>query len=150
MFSKSCEYAIRAVIFICTKKEENKIVKIQEIAEAVGAPIYYTSKILQQLSRLKLMGSMKGQHGGFYMGPEHKEIRLIDIVEAIDGNKIFNGCGLGLSTCSEKNPCPLHAQFKSIRTDIKEMLESTTIHDLSKNLMKGKTTLKKLNGSIKH
>lgn len=104
MFSKSCEYAIRAVIFICTKKEENKIVKIQEIAEAVGAPIYYTSKILQQLSRLKLMGSMKGQHGGFYMGPEHKEIRLIDIVEAIDGNKIFNGCGLGLSTCSEKNP----------------------------------------------
>jgi DNA-binding IscR family transcriptional regulator len=56
MFSKSCEYAIRAVIFICTKKEENKVVKIQEIAEAVGAPVYYTSKILQQLSRLKLTG----------------------------------------------------------------------------------------------
>jgi Rrf2 family iron-sulfur cluster assembly transcriptional regulator len=144
MFSKSCEYAIRAVIFICTKKEENKVVKIQEIAEAVGAPVYYTSKILQQLSRLKIMGSLKGQNGGFYMGQEHKEIRLIDIVNAIDGDKIFNGCALGLSQCSERNPCPLHAQFKSIRKEIKDMLESTTIHDLSKNLLKGKTTLKKL------
>jgi Rrf2 family protein len=144
MFSKSCEYAIRAVIFICTKKEVNKVVKIQEIAEAVGAPVYYTSKILQQLSRLKIMGSLKGQNGGFYMGQEHKEIRLIDIVNAIDGDKIFNGCALGLSQCSERNPCPLHAQFKSIRKEIKDMLESTTIHDLSKNLLKGKTTLKKL------
>lgn len=144
MFSKSCEYAIRAVIFICTKKEENKVVKIQEIAEAVGAPVYYTSKILQQLSRLKIMGSLKGQNGGFYMGQEHKEIRLIDIVNAIDGDKIFNGCALGLSSCSETKPCPLHAQFKSIRKEIKDMLESTTIHDLSKNLLKGKTTLKKL------
>jgi Rrf2 family protein len=144
MFSKSCEYAIRAVIFICTKKEENKVVKIQEIAEAIGAPVYYTSKILQQLSRLKIMGSLKGQNGGFYMGQEHKEIRLIDIVNAIDGDKIFNGCALGLSQCSERNPCPLHAQFKSIRKEIKDMLESTTIHDLSKNLLKGKTTLKKL------
>ena len=144
MFSKSCEYAIRAVIFICTKKEENKVVKIQEIAEAVGAPVYYTSKILQQLSRLKIMGSLKGQNGGFYMGQEHKEIRLIDIVNAIDGDKIFNGCALGLSSCSETKPCPLHAQFKSIRKEIKDMLESTTIHDLSKNLLIGKTTLKKL------
>ncbi|MFY8110245.1 MAG: RrF2 family transcriptional regulator [Bacteroidia bacterium] len=144
MFSKSCEYAIRAVIFICTKKEENKVVKIQEIAEAVGAPVYYTSKILQQLSRLKIMGSLKGQNGGFYMGQEHKEIRLIDIVNAIDGDKIFNGCALGLSSCSETKPCPLHAQFKSIRKEIKDMLESTTIHELSKNLLKGKTTLKKL------
>jgi Rrf2 family protein len=144
MFSKSCEYAIRAVIFICTKKEENKVVKIQEIAEAVGAPVYYTSKILQQLSRLKLMGSMKGSNGGFYIGQEHKEIRLVDIVNAIDGDKIFNGCALGLSSCSETKPCPLHAQFKSIRKEIKDMLKSTPIHDLSKNLLKGKTTLKKL------
>jgi Rrf2 family protein len=90
------------------------------------------------------MGSLKGQNGGFYMGQEHKEIRLIDIVNAIDGDKIFNGCALGLSQCSERNPCPLHAQFKSIRKEIKDMLESTTIHDLSKNLLKGKTTLKKL------
>ncbi len=149
MFSKSCEYAIRAVIFICTKNEENKVVKIQEIAEAIGAPVYYTSKILQQLCRLKLMGSLKGQNGGFYMGLEHKEIRLIDIVQAIDGDKIFNGCALGLSQCSERNPCPLHAQFKSIRKELKEMLESTTILDLSLNLLKGKTTLKKLNGIIK-
>jgi Rrf2 family protein len=149
MFSKSCEYAIRAVIFICTKNEENKVVKIQEIAEAIGAPVYYTSKILQQLSRLKLMGSLKGQNGGFYMSIEHKEIRLIDIVQAIDGDKIFNGCALGLSQCSETKPCPLHAQFKSIRKELKEMLESTTVLDLSLNLLKGKTTLKKLNGIIK-
>lgn len=136
MFSKSCEYAIRAVIYLCSEEQMGRIIKVQHISIAIDAPAFYTSKILQQLSRMDFIGSMKGPNGGFYIDKKHKKnIKLIDIVTAIDGDKIFNGCGLGLKECSEKKPCPIHFRFKEIRMLIKNMLAHTTIEQLSnKNL----------------
>lgn len=144
MFSKSCEYAIRAIIFICSKRKSQKVLKIQEIAEAIDAPIYYTSKILQELSRQQIIGSLKGPTGGFYIDEQHGKITLIEIVRAIDGEKIFTGCGLGIKICSEKNPCPMHNEFKSIRNNLKKMLEKTTIEKLSTKLLSGVASLKKV------
>ena len=54
------------------------------------------------------------------------KIYLSDIVSAIDGENIYNGCGLGLKQCNEKMPCPIHYQFKEIRDELKKMLETTT------------------------
>lgn len=144
MFSKSCEYAIRAFIFIYAQQKNEQVMNIHEIAEAIGAPTYYTSKILQQLVRMNLLNSVKGPSGGFFVADRKQPVRLIDIVSAIDGDKIFNGCGLGLKICSEKKPCPIHDQFKSIRADILQMLEKTTLDSLADKLKSGKFSLKKL------
>ena len=47
---------------------------------------------------------------------------IADVVTAIDGDKLFNGCGLGLKECSASKPCPIHYEFKEIRDNIKNML----------------------------
>lgn len=142
MFSKSCEYAIRAIIFIAAESKQGKKVSIQEIYEAIEAPEHFTAKILQILSRNRILNSQKGVHGGFYLDKIQGELKLIQVVEAIDGKALFTGCGLGLKQCSEKEPCPIHDQFKTIRNDLKKMLEETTIEDLGKKLRSGKTVLK--------
>ena len=69
--------------------------------------------------------------------------RLSEVVEDVDGNGIFTGCGLGLSYCSESNPCPLHHEFKGIRNQIHEMLLKTTIEEFNEDLNLGITSLKK-------
>ena len=69
--------------------------------------------------------------------------RLSEVVEAAVGNGIFTGCGLGLSYCSESNPCPLHHEFKGIRNQIHEMLLKTTIEEFNEDLNLGITSLKK-------
>lgn len=142
MFSKSCEYGIRAIIYIAAENEKGKKVGIAEICENIEAPAHFTAKILQILSRNRIVNSQKGVNGGFYMDQYQRELKLIEIVTAIDGKAIFTGCGLGLKQCSESNPCPLHNKFKAIRNDLKKMLESTTIDELGKNLKKGKSVLK--------
>jgi DNA-binding IscR family transcriptional regulator len=68
---------------------------------------------------------------------------LSEIVEAVDGNGIFYGCGLGLKQCSELNPCPLHNQFKSIREKISLLLHSITIGQFNQELVSGLLSLKK-------
>lgn len=142
MFSKACEYGIRAVIFIVANSKNDKKVGIKDICREIGAPEHFTAKILQNLSRIELIQSTKGPNGGFFV-KEDKDIKLIEIVKAIDGNKLFTGCGLGIKKCSEKKPCPIHYEFKKIRDSLEQMLKATSVSDATEGLEKRLVFLKK-------
>ncbi len=144
MFSKACEYGIRATIYIAEQSLLDRKVGLKEVAESIESPIAYTSKILQKLSRNKIITSEKGPSGGFSI--EKKELdnlKLGTIVFTIDGDNIYNGCGLGLKKCNEKMPCSVHNQFKIIRGELKKMLENTTLKSLAVDYEKGLTYLRR-------
>lgn len=143
MFSKACEYAIRSVIFIATASLRGERVGFKEIAAAIDSPEAFTAKTLQKLSKSGLVDSVKGVGGGFEIPLDRLDvIRLCEIVNIIDGDAIYKGCGLGLPECSELHPCPVHEQFKAIREDLRTMLENTTVGDLATGIKKGNTFLK--------
>ena len=134
MFSKTCEYAIRAMIFIAQKSKQQSKVGIEEIAKEIGAPQHFIAKILQDLCRNGLLQSSKGPTGGFYLDSNSQRRSLLEIVKVIDGDKLFYGCGLGLDSCSEKKPCPLHHQFKIVRQNIYDMLKNAKVDELQEQL----------------
>src|SRR5690606_13422884 len=96
MFSKACEYGIRAVIIIESYSKNNKKIGIKEICNGINAPEPFTAKILQNLRKLDIINSTKGPNGGFFIEKD-KDIKLIEIVLAIDGDNIITKCGLGRS-----------------------------------------------------
>ena len=134
MFSKTCEYAIRALIYIAQKSKDGSRIGIKDIALGIDSPEYFIAKILQDLSRKGFVQSAKGPNGGFYMDDANLEQSVADIVREIDGDKLFSGCGLGLKECSEDHPCPIHNDFKHIRQEIKTMLEESRIQLFVENL----------------
>jgi Rrf2 family protein len=144
MFSKACEYAIRAMMFVAQKSKEGMRVSFKEIAKGIDSPEPFMAKILQELSRKELLLSVKGPNGGFYMNAKHMKATLADVVKAIDGDQLFNGCGLGLRACNEKKPCPIHNEFKIIRTKLKSMLETTLVGEFSERLGQGRLHLKRM------
>ncbi len=137
IFSKTCEYAIRAVIFISQKSSEGRRVGIKEIAAGIDSPEHFIAKILQDLSRKGLVQSVKGPNGGFTMDGISNQINLEDVVKAVDGDALFTGCGLGLKNCSEKQPCPLHDEFKAIRKKIQLTLRAATVGEFNEELDRG-------------
>ena len=143
MFSKACEYGIRATIYIATQSYEHKRVSLKDIAKKIGSPEAFTAKILQQLVRSNIIDSVKGPSGGFDIEVKklHK-INLGQVVTSIDGDALFTECGLGLKECSSLKPCPVHDQFKKIREDLKEMLGNTNLYDLSLGQKEGLSFLK--------
>ncbi|MDO3641381.1 Rrf2 family transcriptional regulator [Mucilaginibacter sp. L3T2-6] len=143
VFSKTCEYAIRAVFFIAHKTASGGRVGIKEVAAGIDSPEPFLAKILQDLSRKGIVQSAKGPNGGFYLDADALKRPLTDIVEAVDGNALFTGCALGLKQCSEVKPCPLHGQFKIIRGEIHELLETTKIGKFNQELILGINALKK-------
>ncbi|MBS1530639.1 MAG: Rrf2 family transcriptional regulator [Bacteroidetes bacterium] len=143
VFSKTCEYAIRAVLFVAHKTASGGRVGIKEIAAGIDSPEPFLAKILQDLSRKGIIQSAKGPTGGFYLDEAALKRPLKDVVEAIDGDAIFTGCALGLKQCSEVNPCPLHNQFKAIRTEINDLLQSTEVGKFNAELASGIRSLRK-------
>lgn len=143
MFSKACEYGIKACVFIAINSYEDKRVSPKEIAEEINSPQAFTAKILQALVRHNVISSIKGAYGGFEVNKhEIKHIKLSQIVNAIDGDSIYKGCGLGLETCDEIHPCPAHDKFKSVRDELKHMLETTSLEELALNIKSGASFLK--------
>ena len=144
MFSKACEYGIRAAIYIAEQSLLDRKVSLREAAKAIDSPEAYTSKILQLLSRNKIINSGKGPTGGFSINKQDLDkVKLSTIVSAIDGDSIYNGCGLGLKKCNEKMPCPVHNQFKKVRDELKFMLENTSVKVLAMDHKGGMTFLKR-------
>ena len=141
LLSKSCEYAISAGIYIAYRSSKNEKAGILEISEAIGSPIPFTAKVLQAMSRKKVISSHKGPNGGFFI-ENPSSVYLIDIIRAIDGNRLFTSCIMGLKTCSDTKPCPMHDQIKPIRTQLliefseKSVLDTLIEEEQQKHFLK--------------
>ena len=124
MFSKSCNYAIKATIFIAKHSLEEKKVGFVDISKEIDSPQAFTAKILQILVRAGVIDSVKGVHGGFYIPTKRIATTfLVEIVNAIDGDAVFHGCGLGLSQCSETHSSK-QQQFLKLKHQIYKDISS--------------------------
>ena len=136
MFSKSCQYAIRAIMYLAIHASPEEKMGVDEMADKLNVPKHFLAKILQQLSRTKLISSTKGPNGGFYLNLENRKNKMIDLVKVMEGAQFFEQCILGLAECSSVNPCPLHNGIKNYRAGLIHILEKETIDEFSKRIEK--------------
>jgi Rrf2 family protein len=139
MLSKSSQYAIRAVLYLSLSSNEDRKYSPTEIAKAIGIPAPFLAKTLQELTKRNLISSVKGRNGGFYLSQENRHQTLISLVDSIDGINKFQECILGLTVCSNENPCSLHHAISPLRKKMVEELTFKTIDDLSKEIVNGTT-----------
>ncbi len=135
MFSKACEYGIKAVLYIAMQSLREVRVKMGDIVENIGSPEAFTGKILSFLTKNGIVDSYTGPNGGFEMKLESlHEISIADIVKAIDGDSFFDGCVLGLARCDKNHPCPMHHSVDNIRSSMRVTLHQTTVYELATGL----------------
>src|SRR3954452_11789463 len=133
IYSRSAEYAIRAFVHLA-QVPEGKYAMVKNIAEQEEIPAHFLAKILQQLARKGLLRSSKGPTGGFALRVPAEEVRLVGIVEALDGLTPYPQWASGLFECSDDMPCPMHDSWKALRSRIMDYLGRNTIADLAKAL----------------
>lgn len=134
LLSKSCMYAIRAALLVSaqTKKGEVAYSPIKQISDDLDVSFYFLTKILQVLTHADIMESYKGPNGGVRLARPAKAVCLMDIVRAVDGPDVFNGCILGLPGCDDSDPCPLHQKCTKAMAQLEKMFEKTTLAALTK------------------
>ncbi len=133
MLSMACKDAIRAMIYIVKKKSDD-FISINEIAKELDLSFYFLSKILQKLVKQGLLESYRGPKGGVRLAKKPKDIKLLDIIEAIDGNAFFTECVLGFKECSDSEPCAIHSKWAKEREKIHKLFANTTLQKIEKEL----------------
>lgn len=140
IFSKKCEYGMQAVLYLAAQ-DVGTIIPAEQISRVLKIPKEFISKILQSLRESGIICSTKGKSGGFCLAKPSSEIKLIDVVEAIDGLEMFDSCVLGFPECSPDTPCPVHDEWGALRTQALEMLTSQTLDKLKEQTLKKILTL---------
>jgi Rrf2 family protein len=135
IYSTTCSYAIRALSRLAVIRPDG-YVRVQELCEGTDLPSHFLAKIFRDLVGAGLLTSAKGRGGGFALTRRPNEIRLYDIVDAVDGVKTYTRCVVGLAKCDATQPCPQHDAFMPVRQQILAYLEQTTLDQMSDALEK--------------
>jgi Rrf2 family iron-sulfur cluster assembly transcriptional regulator len=139
IYSRSAEYAIRSFVYLA-RVPGGKFTMAKTVAEKEQIPAHFLAKILQELTRKGLLRSSKGPSGGFALRTPASQIRLLDLVEALDGRV--------LAESLDQAPWILDS-WKDLHSRIMDYLESNTIADVAKALDHKKSAAEKSKRRVK-
>jgi len=121
---------------------QGEYVPVRELAKKCAIPYHFLGKICGLLTQHGVLVSHKGPNGGVMLAQPPEAVRLIAIVEAIDGWRGFERCVLGLEPCSDDQPCPVHREWSRIKEALRQMFTETTLRQLADELAEGRASLK--------
>ena len=143
-YSSGVEYGIHSLICMVDGKGEGREMNVREIAELQGVPYDYLGKIFTKLSRAGLVISSEGKGGGFILSRPPDQISVLDIVEAIDGEKSIFECKeirQRLAVFEETPPewacegiCGVRAVMNIAQQRMEEALAQHTVLDLARRM----------------
>ena len=121
------DYACIALLELATRHKLGKPTSVSEIAVSQHIPIRYLDQVMAMLRRSGLITSQRGAKGGYHLAREPWQIKLSDIVVALDGE----------SPEDQKNPELITAEQASVidmwetaKVASFEILHKHTLEDL--------------------
>jgi Rrf2 family protein len=134
LYSKYCEYSIRALAYLGANREKKNYLLVKEISEKTNIPCAYLHKIFQDLANnTNWIVSKKGRNGGITMAVDSKKVKLMDIIKLCDGVQTIDKCVLGWNKkCKKNSKCSLHDQCSYILNEITAFYEKMTLDVIAK------------------
>lgn len=126
IIKKEVDYAVRALMFIYEKGGKTSIA---EIGQNMNAPKPFLRKILQILSKNRILKSSKGVGGGFEFNKPFEEITLADITYIFTEKMKKGACPFKTPICSNSNKCKLKFKIAEVEEKIYRQLSSIKIYD---------------------
>ena len=128
--TQEADYAIRICLILDSL---GKKTGASEIADMACITPKIALKVLRKLNAAGYVKSYKGAQGGYELARDGGEIRVIDLIETIDGPVIISkclGCGHDCSRNPCKTECKMHIAFGEINKKLIENLGSITVRML--------------------
>ena len=127
--SAKADYALRASLELATAGEGH--VKAEALARAQGIPLRFLEQILLDLKHAGLVASQRGAEGGYWLARPPEEIRLADVIRAVEG-PLANVRGVRPEELEYVGPAQaLRDVFVALRANIRAVLEEVTLADVA-------------------
>jgi Rrf2 family transcriptional regulator, iron-sulfur cluster assembly transcription factor len=145
IFGTTTEYALRGIAEL-EIKSGGKTVLLDQLIVGTDLPREFMAKVMQRMVKAGLLLSSKGRGGGFKLAKPSHEIRMLDILIAMEGEERPLRCVLGFSRCNDAVPCAQHDLYKPIRQRLNDYLTTTTVADLAASLRQKRSRLSVVSG----
>lgn len=124
-FSRGTDYALHAMAYLVSQKEDYDKVTVQELAKKLNVSSTYLSKILARLVKQKYIVAASGAKGGYSLPVNWKGISVYDVIVAIDGEAT-----LFEDSFNHGDECKIQRLMMEVETDMIQSLKNRSIVDL--------------------
>lgn len=129
--STRSRYGLRALIYIAKNQTERTPVSVRKISEAEEIPLRYLERIMRILSQKNFVRAEVGAEGGYYLNRPPEEIKILDVVEALEGRINLVSC-LVSPNCRRITYCPTRPLWLEMTKSLRETLSKYTLADFLK------------------
>ncbi len=126
------DYASRALLSLALHADDGGPTSVRDIADRTGLPQPYLEQILLALKGAGLVRSKRGVGGGYVLARPPEEIRLSEIVSAVDGPIVAGDFGQPHTdgACDHEGQCVLLAVWDDVGEHMRRYLEAVTLADV--------------------
>jgi Rrf2 family transcriptional regulator, cysteine metabolism repressor len=129
--SQKTEYSLRAMIELSLRPHDG-LVSAREIAEAQHIPLRFLEQQLGALHKAGLVESFRGAGGGCRLARDASDIRVADVVDAIEGSMYPMFClNPEDHSCFQDSHCGLQELWGDVRVAVRSVFERITLADLA-------------------
>ena len=130
------DYACRALLSLALRTEPDGVVtptSVRDIAERTGLPQPYLEQILLALKGAGLVRSKRGVGGGYILNRSPEDIRLSEIVSAVDGPITLGDFGQPHQdgACDHEGQCVLLAIWDQAGAHMRSHLDGYTLASIA-------------------
>ena len=126
-------YAVMAMVDMAIR-DQTAPVRLLDVAAAQEIQISYLEQIFSQLKKYGLVIATKGPNGGYQLSKAADEIKLAEIIKAVNENIKITRCINNSNDCmSKKRSCITHHLWEGLEKHILYYFDSITLADVYKN-----------------
>jgi Rrf2 family protein len=137
MLSSRAKYALRAVVLLAERQNEERWTLAGEMAEQAVIPRKFLEAILVELRDNGIVESRRGRYGGYRLNRAPADIRASDVIRVVDGPLALTPCAsrtqyAACTDCVGVDVCPLRPMLQKARDAIAKVLEGQSLADLAR------------------
>lgn len=122
-------YGLRILIDLALH-DPGKPRMLKDIAQSQQISEKYISRLVIDLRRARLIRSVRGINGGFFLARQPEQITLLEILETMEGPISVVECVRAPEKCKRQALCPARDIWRQLNDGIRELTSKITLDDI--------------------
>jgi len=138
LLSRKVDYALLILSYLARQPEGGSA---RAVAARFGLSPAFVANILKLLCHKGFVASHRGVKGGYVLQRPAEDIRLADLMDALDDSFHLAECNKTRTedACAHQDVCPLKHAIAEVHQRIREVLRNVTLAELFKPANTGQT-----------
>ena len=127
--SKTIEYALISINHI-NQCDEDIPISVKKISKKYNIPFELLAKILQKLSKAKILKAVQGPKGGYKLNDKYKNFTLVQLIEILEGPFGITGC-LTDHNCEQISRCNIITPVERINSQVYKVFNQIKLNEIT-------------------